>query len=77
MYAHLKHALLQRLSSDTEEDHLAVCEQLSRRKLKEGRGSIDKAAHDLEKLLDKVSPGLPAEIQDMELCYHLINSLPE
>ena len=76
-YAHLKSALLQRLCPDTEEDRLAAREQLSKRKLQEGRESIDEVARDLEKLLDKACPGLPAEIRDTELRYHLINSLPE
>lgn len=76
-YAHLKSALLRRLCPDTEEDRLAAREQLSKRKLREGRESIDEVARDLEKLLDKASPGLPVEIRDTELRYHLINSLPE
>ena len=76
-YDHLKDALLQRLSPDTEEDRLAARERLSRRKLQEGRESIDEVARDLEKLLDKSSPGLPTAIRDTELRYHLINSLPE
>ena len=77
-YDHLKDALLQRLSPDTEEDRLAAREWLSRRKLQEGRESIDEVARDLEKLLDKSSPGLPTAIRDTELHYsHLINSLPE
>ena len=76
-YAHLKDALLRRLSPDTEEDRLAAREQLSQRKLREGRESIDEVARDIEKLLDKASPGLPAAIRDTELRYHLINSLPE
>ena len=76
-YDHLKDALLQRLSPDTEEDHLAAQERLSRRKLQEGRERIDKLARDLKKLLDKSSPGLPTAIRDTELRYHLINSLPE
>ena len=41
-YSHLKSALLQRLCPDTEEDHLAAQEQLSTRKLQEGRDSIMK-----------------------------------
>ena len=32
---------------------------------------------DLERLLDKASPGLPAEIRDTELRFHLANALPE
>ena len=41
------------------------------------RESVDELAHDLERLLDKASPGFPAEIQDRELKYHLMNALPE
>jgi len=58
-YDHLKTALLKRLSPDTEEDHLAALEQLSRRKLCEGRESMDELAGDFERLLDKASQGLP------------------
>ena len=76
-YAHLKTALLQRLSPDTEEDRLAARELLSKRKLQEGRESIDEVARDLEKLLDKASPGLPAKVRDTELRFYLINALPE
>ena len=76
-YAHLKNALLQRLNPDTEEDRLAARELLSKRKLQEGRESIDEVARDLEKLLDKASPGLPVEVRDTELRFYLINALPE
>ena len=76
-YDHLKEALLQCLSPDTEEDCLAAREQLSRRKPQEGRESIDEVARDLENLLDRYSPGLPTTISYMELRYDLINSLPE
>lgn len=60
-YAHLKSALFQHMYPDTE-DHLAACEQLSKRKLQEEKESIDKVICDLEKLLDKASLGLPAEL---------------
>jgi len=76
-YDHLKAALLKRLSPDTEEDRLTAHEQLFRRKLREGGESIDELARDLERLLDKASPGLPAEPRDCELHFHLMNSLPE
>ena len=66
-YDHLKNALLQCLSPDTEEDRLATQEGLSRRKLQKGRESIDELARDLEKLLDKSSSGLPTAIRDTEL----------
>ena len=76
-YDHLRVALLKRLSSDMEEDRLTAREQLSCRKLCEGGKSIDELARNLERLLDKASPGLPAELRDSELCLHLMNSLPE
>ena len=77
MYVHLKKALFWRLSLDTEEDYLAAREQLSQRKLREGRESFDEVAHDIEKLLDKASLGLPATIRDTELRYQPINSFSE
>ena len=76
-YAHLKTALLKRLSPDTEEDRLSAREELAKRRLREEQESVDELAHDLEKLLDRASPGLPAEIRDSELRFHLINALPE
>ena len=66
-YEHLKEALMNRLSPDTDEDRLSAREALSRRRLREDRESIDELARDLERLLDKASPGLPAEIRDTEL----------
>jgi len=50
-YDHLKAALLQRLSPDTEEDRLATRE-LSRRRVRTERESIEELARDLETLLD-------------------------
>ena len=47
------------------------------RLFKEGCESVDKLARDLERMLDKLSPGLPAEIHKTELRFHLMNSLPE
>ena len=41
-YAHLMDAFLQRLTPDTEEDHLAAQKQLSWRKLQEGRETLMK-----------------------------------
>ena len=76
-YAHLKTALLKRLSPDTEEDRLSAWEELAKRRLREEQESVDELARDLEKLLDRASPGLPAEIRDSELRFHLINALPE
>ena len=76
-YAHLKEALLSRLSSDTDEDRVCAREQLAQRKLHGDRESVDELARDLERLLDKASPGLPIEIRDRELKYHLMNALPE
>jgi len=76
-YDHLKTALLQRLSPDTDEDKMVAHERLSARELQDGGESIDELAHDLESLLDKVSPRLLADVRDTELRFHLINSLPE
>ena len=75
-YDHLKAAILKRLCPDTEEDRIVARERLSRRVLRKEE-SIDELARDLEKLLDRASPGLPAEIKDSELRFYLINSLPE
>ena len=76
-YEHLKEALLSSLSPDTEEDRLSAREELSQRKLREGQESVDELARDIERLLDKASPGLPMANRDTELRYHLLNSLPE
>ena len=75
MYAHLKTALLKRLSPDTEQDRLSAREELAKRQLREEQESVDELARDLKKLLDRASPGLPAEIRDSELRFHLINAL--
>ena len=75
-YTHLKEALLRSLNPDTEEDRLSAREELARRRFREGQESVDELARDIEKLLDKSSPGLPAEIRDSELRYHLTSSLP-
>ena len=58
-YAYLKSALLHCLCPNTKEDCVEACEQLSKRKLQEGKESIDEVACDLDKLLNKASPGLP------------------
>ena len=76
-YAHLKTALLKRLCPDTEEDRMSAREELARRRLREEQESVDELARDIEKLLDRASPGLPAEIRDSVLRFHLINALPE
>ena len=76
-YEHLKTALLSRLSPDTVEERLIAREELNRRKFVEGRESIDKMARCIERLLDRASPGLPANVCDSELQYHLINALPD
>ena len=76
-YEHLKTALLERLSLDTEEDRLSAREELARRRLREGQESVDELARDIEQLLDRASPGLPGELRDHELRFHLINALPE
>ena len=76
-YEHLKVALLARLSPDMAEERLIACEELSRKKLVEGRESIDELARCIERLVDKASLGLLANVRVNELQYHLINALPE
>ena len=56
---------------------MVACEQLMLRRFREGCESIDELARDLEGMLDKSSPGLPAEIREVELRFHLMNSLPK
>ena len=70
-YDHLKKALLDGLSPDTEEDRLSARDTLSRSCLCEDIDSIDELARDIEKLLDKGSPGLPPNVRDTELQFHL------
>ena len=38
---------------------------------------MDELARDLERLLDKASPDLPAEVRNKELKFHLMNTLPD
>ena len=78
-YAHLKEALLARLSPGTDEDRVYIYarEQLAQRKFRGDRESVDKLARELERLLDKALPGLLVEIRDRELKYYLMNALPE
>ena len=76
-YEHLKVALLARLSPDMAEERLIAREELSRKKLVEGRENIDELVRCIERLVDKASPGLPANVRVNELQYHLINALPE
>ena len=73
---HLKVAILKRLCPDTEEDRLVARERLSRRHLRDGE-SVDELARDVEKLLEKASPGLPDELRESELRFYLINALPD
>ena len=76
-YEALKKAIISRLNPDTDEDRLAAREQLTHRRLREGIESLDELARDIETLLDRSSPGLPAEIRDSELRFHLMSALPE
>ena len=76
-YDHLKRVISERLNLHTDENRLVAREQLILRRFKEGCESIDKLARDLERMLGKSSPGLPAEIHETELRFHLMNSLPE
>jgi len=77
-YAHLKAALLEQLSPDTDEEKLRARDELARRRFREDVESVDKLARDLERLLEKASPDLPAAVRSTELRFHLINApLPE
>ena len=76
-YDTLKGAIISRLNLDTDEDHLAACEQLTHRHYREGGESIDELTRDIEKLLDRSSPGLLTEVCDSELRFHLMSALPE
>ena len=76
-YAHLKAALLAKLSPDIDEHCLNARERLASRRLCEGSESVDELARDLERLLDQASLGLQGDLKDKELKYHLMNTLPE
>ena len=76
-YDALKGAIISRLNPDTDEDRLAAREQLTRRRYREGSESIDELAQDIEKLLNRLLPGLPVEVHDSELRFHLMSALPE
>ena len=76
-YDTLKRAIISRLNPDTDEDRLAACEQLIRRRFREGCESIDELTRDIEKLLDRSSPGFPVEVRDSELRFYLMSVLPE
>ena len=76
-YAHLKAALLEQLSPDTDEERLRARDELARRQFKEDLESVDELAQDLERLLEKSSPDLPTAVKSTELRFHLINALPE
>ena len=75
-YEKLKKALLERLDPDTDEDRLSARDKLARRQLRDGE-SVDELARDIEKLLEKASPGLPAAARETELRFHLSMALPE
>ena len=76
-YDHLKAALLEQLSPDTDEERLRARDELAHRRLREDAESVDELARDLERLLEKASPDLPAAVKSTELRFHLINALPE
>ena len=67
----LKGAIISRQNMDTNEDRLAAHEQLSRRCYRERGESIDELARDIKKLLNWLSPGLPAEVHDSELRFQV------
>ena len=74
-YEHLK--ILTQFSSDTSEERFVAHEVLNGRKFMEGGENIDKITQCIEGLLDKASPGLPANVCNSELQYHVINVFQE
>ena len=76
-YDALKKGIISRPNPDTDEDCLAARKQLTHRCLREGIESLDELTQDIEMLLDQSSPGLPAEIHDSELRFHLMRAVPE
>jgi len=77
MYKHLKEVPLGNLCPDTEEDRQTAHDELDHRKLCECQESVDELTRDIEKLPEKASPGLPMAYRNAELCYHLLNVLPD
>jgi len=61
--------------TDTEEVRMVSREKLMRRQLRENE-SIDKLAHNIEELFNKVYSTLPDVVRDPELPFHF-NLLPE
>lgn len=65
------------LSLNINEDWLSSWEELARRRLHQEQMSADGLACDVERLLDRASPGLPGSFRERELRFHFINALPE
>ena len=76
-HAHLKGTMMERLNLDTDKNCVVACEQLMLRWFREGVESVAELARDLERMLDKSSPGLPVEIRKAELRFYLMSSLLE
>ena len=68
---------MEKLNPDTDKSRMVAREQLGLRQFQEGFESMDELARYLERLLDRSSPGLPAETRETELRFHLMNSFPE
>ena len=76
-YGNLKKAMTERLNPDTDENRMVAREQLRLGGFREGGKSVDDLAPYLERILDKLSPGLPAEIRETKLRFYLINLLSD
>ena len=76
-YTNLKEVLLTKLCPDSDKDLISTHEQLSQRRLYEERESVNELACDLEHLLDKAPPDIPAKVRNKELKFHLMNALPD
>ena len=70
----LKRAILERPNLNTDENCVVTHEQLMLRRFKEGCEGVDELAQDLKRMLDKSSPGFPAEIHKTELQFYFMNS---
>ena len=75
-YENLKATLLVWLSPDTDGNRCCAHEELAWRRLCDEE-SMDELVRDLEKLMDRASPDLPATIRETELHFHLSAALPE
>ena len=75
-YTKLKTALLKRLSPEMDKARACAHDELTQRRLCDGE-RVGKLAKDIEKLLEMAFPGLPADVRETELHFHLTAAFPE